>query len=80
MLTRLLAKTLAPAIRVNAVAPGLILQGSDVTGEDWERLIRRVPMRQAGNVQQVVQAVEFLVENEYITGQTIVIDGGYQLV
>lgn len=79
-LTRLLARTLAPAIRVNAVAPGLLLRSETVSEEEWQRLARRLPMQQPGNLESVAQAVLFLLENEYITGQTIVVDGGYQLV
>jgi NAD(P)-dependent dehydrogenase (short-subunit alcohol dehydrogenase family) len=79
-LTRLLAKNLAPAVRVNAVAPGLILQGSGFPEVDWQRLVDRLPLKQAGTPQDVARAVWFLVENEHITGETIVVDGGYQLV
>ena len=79
-LTRLLARNLAPAVRVNAVAPGLILRSETVSEEEWERLARRIPLQQPGSLVSITQAVLFLVENEYITGQTIVVDGGYQLV
>jgi len=79
-LTRLLARSLAPAVRVNAVAPGLILRSETVSEEEWQRLARRIPLQRAGSLVPITQAVLFLVENEYITGQTIVVDGGYQLV
>ncbi len=79
-LTRLLARTLAPQIRVNAVAPGLILPATGLPAESWERLIDRLPLRRSGNLEEVVNAVEFFIQNEYITGQTIAIDGGYQLL
>ena len=79
-LTRLLAKTLAPAIRVNGVAPGLILPKEDLPDEEWQKLIDRLPLKQAGSPESVAQAVGFLVENAHITGETIVVDGGYQLV
>jgi NAD(P)-dependent dehydrogenase (short-subunit alcohol dehydrogenase family) len=79
-LTRLLAKTLAPAVRVNAVAPGLILRAEDMPEADWQRLVARLPMQRAGSAQDVARAVGFLVESEHITGETIVVDGGYQLV
>lgn len=79
-LTRLLARSLAPTVRVNAVAPGLILRSETVSEEEWQRLARRIPLQQPGSLVSIAQAVLFLLENEYITGQTIVVDGGYQLV
>lgn len=79
-LTRLLARTLAPAIRVNAVAPGLILPSPDVSEQEWQRLVQKLPAGHAGTPQDVVRAVLFLVENRYVTGETLIVDGGYQLV
>jgi pteridine reductase len=80
MLTRLLAKTLAPAVRVNTVAPGLVLPGPDQDEAEWARLVNRLPLRKAGSPEDVARTVRFLVENQTITGETIVVDGGYQLV
>jgi len=80
VLTRLLARTLAPNIRVNAVAPGLILPSEDTPEEDWQRLVKRLPLQQAGTPQDIVQAIYFLIENKYVTGETLHVDGGYQLV
>ena len=79
-LTKILARALAPKIRVNAIAPGLVLQSDIVPAEEWERLIRRVPLKRPARTEEVASALEFLVKNEYITGQTIVVDGGYSLV
>ncbi len=79
-LTRLLARTLAPQVRVNAVAPGLILPAPGFPEANWRRLVERLPLQRSGDPQEVVNAVEFLLQNEYITGQTIVVDGGYQLL
>jgi pteridine reductase len=80
MLTQLLARTLGPHIRVNAVAPGLILPAADLPADEWQRLVDRLPLRQAGSPEAVAKAVLFLVQSEYITGETLVVDGGYQLV
>lgn len=80
MLTRLMARDFAPAIRVNAVAPGLIFPSEDTPPETWDRLVYRLPMKQSGSPAAVAQAVVFLIENSYITGQILVVDGGYQLV
>ena len=79
-LTRILARALAPKIRVNAIAPGLILQSDIVSAEEWERLINRVPLKRPARTEEIASALEFLLQNEYITGQTIVVDGGYSLV
>jgi NAD(P)-dependent dehydrogenase (short-subunit alcohol dehydrogenase family) len=79
-LTRILARALAPGIRVNAIAPGLVLQSDIVPDEEWQRLIQRVPLKRPARSEEVTSALEFLLKNEYITGQTIVVDGGYSLV
>lgn len=79
-LTKLLARSLSPDIRVNAIAPGLVLPSDVVTEEQWNKLIERLPLKRAARVEEVTSALEFLVRNEYITGQTIVVDGGYSLV
>lgn len=79
-LTRLLAKSLAPEIRVNAVAPGLVMRSEGLPEADWQRLVERLPLRQATAPEAVARAVSFIIENEAMTGETITIDGGYQLI
>lgn len=79
-LTRILARALAPKIRVNAIAPGFVLQSDIVPPEEWERLIKRVPLKRPARSDEIASALEFLLKNEYITGQVIVVDGGYSLV
>jgi len=79
-LTRILARALAPKIRVNAIAPGFVLQSDIVPPEEWERLIGRVPLKRPARSEEITSALEFLLKNLYITGQTIVVDGGYSLV
>ncbi len=80
MLTRLLARRLAPAIRVNAIAPGLVLKPADMPEEEWQRLVAKMPLKRAVSVESLVQALMFLIESPYITGETLVIDGGYRLI
>lgn len=75
-MTRALARALAPAVRVNAVAPGAVL-----LPEDWDeaaaaRLQGTTPLRRLGSPADVVQAVLYLLEAEYVTGEVIVVDGG----
>lgn len=80
VLTRMLAKELAPGIRVNAVAPGLIMPPDDFPEATWERLIERLPLERPGTTRDVCNAIKYLLENDYITGQILTVDGGYQLV
>jgi pteridine reductase len=79
-LTKILARALAPSIRVNAIAPGFVLQSDIVSAEEWERLIGRIPLKRPARTDEVTSALEFLLRNQYITGQTIVVDGGYSLI
>jgi pteridine reductase len=79
-LTRLLAKALAPKIRVNAIAPGLVYQSKNLSQEEWKKLLAKVPMKRSARPEEMANTLEFLLKNEYITGQTIVVDGGYSLV
>ena len=79
-LTKILARALAPKIRVNAIAPGFVLQSDIVSDEEWQRLIHRIPLKRAARTDELASALEFLLKNEYITGQTIVVDGGYSLL
>ncbi len=79
-LTRILARSFAPNVRVNAIAPGLVLPSDDMPYEDWERLVGRLPLKRPANLEEIASALEFLLKNEYITGQTIVVDGGYSLL
>ncbi len=75
MLTKALAKALAPEIAVNSVAPGVILfeEGDSRS----ERMIRATPMRRAGTPEDVAEAVHFfLTAPEFITGQVLAVDGG----
>lgn len=79
-LTRILARALAPKIRINAIAPGLVLPSDIVPPEEWERLIKRLPLKRPARTEEIASALEFLLKNEYITGQVIVVDGGYSLI
>jgi len=78
MLTRCLARSLAPEITVNAVAPGTISFPGDAP-EIAEDFIRRAPLRRTGGPQDIDDAVIFLAQSPFITGQVIVVDGGRTL-
>lgn len=79
-LTRVLARALAPSIRVNAIAPGLVLPPSNLPLAEWNRLVERLPLKRPATSEEIASALEFLLQNEYITGQTIAVDGGYSLL
>ena len=79
-LTKVLARSFAPAVRVNAIAPGLVLPSENVSDEEWDRLVSRLPLKRTATTEEVASALEFLLKNEYVTGQTIVVDGGYSLL
>lgn len=78
-LTRMTAFEFAPGIRVNAVAPGLILPPKDHDQAYLEQLRTTNPLHEIGDVDQVAAAVQFLVNTEFVTGQVIFIDGGRHL-
>lgn len=78
-LTRVLAKSLAPRVRVNAVAPGTVLPPDDSTEEELERDRASTPLRTLGSPEDVVEAVLFLARARFITGDVITVDGGRHL-
>jgi pteridine reductase len=75
-MTRALARTLAPEIRVNAIAPGAVL-----LPDAWDDAARRhfastTPMRRLGSPDDVVEALLYLLRADYVTGDTLLVDGG----
>ena len=78
MLTRSLARDLAPEIRVNGVAPGAILWPDDgMTEPVKQSIVRKIPLRRAGEPDDIARTVLFLVRDApYVTGQIIAVDGG----
>lgn len=78
-LTLLAAQACGPHFRVNGIAPGLILppEGKDSTYLDEKA--QNIPLQMAGNVQDIQNAVHYLVNNPFITGQILYIDGGENL-
>jgi NAD(P)-dependent dehydrogenase (short-subunit alcohol dehydrogenase family) len=78
MLTRCLARALAPEITVNAIAPGTISFPGDAP-ELAEDFIRRAPLGRTGSPADIEEAVLFLAQSPFVTGQVIVVDGGRTL-
>jgi len=80
-ITKGLARELAPEIKVNAIAPGAMLEPPDVTWteEQKNKVIETIPLKRMGSEKDIANAVKFLANSEYITGQTIKVDGGRSL-
>ncbi len=78
MLTRCMARALAPEITVNAIAPGTISFPGDAP-EISEDFIRRAPLGRTGSPEDIDDAVVYLAKSAFITGQVIVVDGGRSL-
>jgi NAD(P)-dependent dehydrogenase (short-subunit alcohol dehydrogenase family) len=71
-----LAKAYAPEIQVNGIAPGPVLFPEYYTDEQKKTAVERTLLKRAGSPGDVVHAVVFLIENDYITGEVIHVDGG----
>lgn len=75
-LTRQLALELAPNVRVNAVAPGHVMPPPQYSDEQLRRRSERTILKRWGTAEDVAQAVRFLVESNYMTGEVVRVDGG----
>ena len=80
-ITKGLAKELAPEIKVNAIAPGAMLEPPNITWTENQKnkVIESIPLKKMGAEQDIAEAVYFLARSNYITGQIIKIDGGRSL-
>ena len=80
-ITQGLARELAPDIKVNAIAPGAMLEPPDVTWteEQKSKVISSIPLNRMGSEKDISEAVKFLAKSSYITGQIIKVDGGRSL-
>ncbi len=79
-MTKSLAKELGPSnIRVNSIAPGIIQtdMNKDISKEEIENIKNEIPLEKIGNVRDIEKCVEWLIEDEYTTGQVISINGGW---
>jgi len=80
MLTKVMAKTLAPQIAVNCVAPGMIDLGEKAAQKFMRRMAKQTPMQRNGAAEDVTGAVIFFASGpEFITGQILYVDGGLGL-
>jgi NAD(P)-dependent dehydrogenase (short-subunit alcohol dehydrogenase family) len=79
-LTRVMARALAPKVRVNAIAPGTVLPPDGYDGTAGDGTSDRRVVKPAGSPDDVVNAMFYLLESPFVTGQTLVVDGGRMLL
>jgi len=75
-LTRMAAIELAPAIRVNAIAPGVILPAAQRSSDYLAWRYAGIPQARQGEVEELGQALDYLLDNRFVTGQVLFVDGG----
>ncbi len=78
-LTKLLARRLAPDIRVNAIAPGPVMKEPNRSDESWAQVAQRVPLKRNGNPEDVGRAVVYLAQEDFLNGVVLNVDGGEHL-
>lgn len=75
-LTKVQARALAPEVRVNAIAPGAVLPPVDWPAARWKALADRAILGRVGTTDDVLQAVRYLIEADFVTGHVLPVDGG----
>lgn len=81
-ITKSLAKELGPSnIRINSIAPGIIntSMNKDLKNEELEQIKEEIPLQKIGSVKDISRCVQWLIEDEYTTGQIISINGGWNI-
>ena len=77
MLTKVLARALAPDVTVNAIAPGTVLVPDSYSAAERDRLARATPLQRLGSPADATGAIVYLLERgDFVTGETLVVDGG----
>ena len=80
MLSSVMARRLAPAIRVNAVVPGPVLKPARLSNDRWMQVAARLPLGRAGTPEDVARAVVYLAREDFLTGAELSVDGGEGLI
>ena len=75
-MTSTLARVLAPEIRVNAIAPGAVLLPEGWEEESGDQLAATTPLQRLGSPKDVVEAMLYLLRSDFVTGETLIVDGG----
>ncbi len=79
-LTKMAAVEFGPEIRVNAMAPGLTLAPENKNENYLLKLAERIPMKRPGGVEPILKSLDYIIDNEYVTGQILYCDGGENLI
>jgi len=74
------AKQLAPKIRVNGICPGDILPLAGLDQSYLSKRSKRLPVKKVGSVSNVIKALDYLMSNDFVTGQCLFVDGGEHLI
>jgi pteridine reductase len=75
-MTRALARTLAPEVRVNGIAPGAVLLPDGWSDQDADQMRASTPLARLGSPEDVVDAMLYLLHADYVTGEIVIVDGG----
>ncbi len=75
-LTKIFAKTCAPGILVNSIAPGTVTINPEIEMDSEAEMIKKIPLKRLGDPLDIIKTITFLLESDYITGQVISVDGG----
>lgn len=78
-ITQMAALEFAPDIRVNAIAPGVTLTPEDHDEEYLKGLAKNIPMKKPGGIEPILKSIDYILKNEYLTGQLLFADGGENL-
>lgn len=81
-LTKALAKEMGPSnIRINSIAPGIIdtEMNKDLSKEELKEIINQIPLGRIAKPEEIVKSIKWIIEDEYITGQIISVDGGWNI-
>lgn len=79
-LTKMAATEFGPYIRVNAIAPGLSLPPEEKNDDYLWKLADKIPMKKPGGVDPILKSIDYIIDNEYLTGQILYCDGGENLI
>lgn len=78
--TKIAAKQLAPRIRVNGICPGDILPLEGLDQSYLKKRSKRLPVKKVGSVNNIIQALDYLINNDFVTGECLFVDGGEHLL